>query len=546
MLAASNITSHDSSLDYASLPSGMRERLALLITTSMVASYWMGNELSIYLTYWTDQYYSPIITGISGIIFVAIFTTFFFIAYPLTIILRRTIPLPDDISAICVELCKSRGLRKVKFYLTDDLLTQNAFAYGLPGRRAICLGGGLKLVFRKNRALFSAVVLHELSHLRHGDIYVVYICKALTNVLTYALGLDILIHLLMISKVNTLDISLIWEVIIPLFVWGLTMGFFVILVNLEYRAVLRLRELYADADATQYLIDSQVRLTSEVQVGFVKKLLSYHPSSMERFKVLSDPSIILHDSPSVVFLSGYYFGFFGQIIGYFGIYPQMYSNLVTTSGQIDFLSMTWIDVINYFIWLAVVLVPLSVIASQAVRIALLQSLYPVSATKHVMRCIGFPFILSIGAFTGFFANPIYLSQLMYGFVDPSAVSFFGRFKLTFVYCMCYFGVTVGNLTFWMCFTFFKPCRHYAMRLVTRIFLTANWTMLVAYSANIFLAFFMSDLDLKIFLGNEYTRTYLICGFILVFFAATIPLILYVGLSGRYQNNTHLLERDISI
>jgi hypothetical protein len=54
--------------------------------------------------------------------------------------------LETPLRLLCLEVPELVGVRNVHFLVTDDLLQQDAVAFGLPGGRRICLGGGMGLV----------------------------------------------------------------------------------------------------------------------------------------------------------------------------------------------------------------------------------------------------------------------------------------------------------------------------------------------------------------------------------------------------------------
>lgn len=160
-------------------------------------------------------------------------------------------------------------------------------AFGGPTRRELALAGGLIPLSVRDRPAFRAIVLHELSHLRNGDVDLSY----------YAIGLW---RALLVVAIAPFLLALAEEVIAdPGFL--VTIGWrFVVLVPLVYvirSAILRARE--HDADVRASTREPEIRrvlaaaAAREPRHSKLRRLFAWHPSTAHRVDVIDDPSPLL-------------------------------------------------------------------------------------------------------------------------------------------------------------------------------------------------------------------------------------------------------------
>ncbi len=139
------------------------------------------------------------------------------------------------------ELCREAHLETAPVFLWDPL---NPAIYGLAlgrwGRYYIVISGGLVTRFYTDRPVFRAVVLHELAHLRNGDV-----SRAYFTVAVWRAFLVVVLGALLAVQLWYLNTS-------PLTVATLTVGVAALtgLVYVIRNGVLRARELYADVRAS--------------------------------------------------------------------------------------------------------------------------------------------------------------------------------------------------------------------------------------------------------------------------------------------------------
>lgn len=206
---------------------------------------------------------------------------------------QRLIPLTADdapeVVAALAMLSKAAGLTRPPQFVWNPLNgSAVGLAFGRRGRYYVALTGGLVTRFYTDRAAFEAVVLHELGHIRNGDVDKAYLAISLWQSFVIVgllpLGASIVIGHDMGSILNDVWI-LGWRV-------AALAGFVYLLRN----AVLRSRETYADLRAATWggSIDPLTRALGSVgdhrRIGFERwrNALEVHPSRESRRQALTD------------------------------------------------------------------------------------------------------------------------------------------------------------------------------------------------------------------------------------------------------------------
>ncbi|MFF4579564.1 M48 family metalloprotease [Streptomyces sp. NPDC001389] len=152
-----------------------------------------------------------------------------------------------ELSAYLTALLRETGVRARVAFLTEPLdPTVAALAFGRAGRRQVLLSGGLLALYGRDRPAFRAVVLHELAHIRNRDLDIGF----LTLIVWRAcgppmLGAVALALFLAPTVADTVQLA-------ALALFACQMGLLGVLVTLLTRAVLRSRELYADARVCEW------------------------------------------------------------------------------------------------------------------------------------------------------------------------------------------------------------------------------------------------------------------------------------------------------
>lgn len=206
---------------------------------------------------------------------------------------RRLVPLSiqdvPDIIPVIEDLSRQAGLRSPPVFVWNPLNgAPVGIAFGRVGRHYVAVTGGLVTRFYSDRAAFDAVVLHELGHLRNGDVDKTYLALSLWQAFVL-LGLVPLSGTL-ISAPSVADAAqegwiLAWRIV------ALTA-----LVYLVRNAVLRSRETYADLRAAQsegstQTMDRVLGATHEETrsgLGRWRDTFALHPSRAARRQALRD------------------------------------------------------------------------------------------------------------------------------------------------------------------------------------------------------------------------------------------------------------------
>ncbi|WP_318212214.1 M48 family metallopeptidase [Streptomyces sp. SJL17-1] len=152
-----------------------------------------------------------------------------------------------ELAAAVTGLLSGTGVRARVTFLADPLdPTISALAFGRAGRRQVVLSGGLIALYDRDRAAFRAVVLHELAHIRNRDIDIGF----LTLIAWRTFGPP----MLMVTAVAVLLAPAMFgpEQIASIVVFAVLLGLMGLLVTLLSSAVLRSRELYADARVCEW------------------------------------------------------------------------------------------------------------------------------------------------------------------------------------------------------------------------------------------------------------------------------------------------------
>ncbi|WP_024805268.1 M48 family metalloprotease [Nocardia sp. BMG51109] len=150
------------------------------------------------------------------------------------------------------DLVAVAGLRSAPRFVVDPTATSaGAVVFGRTRRATVCLHGGLVAARSARPERFRAVVLHELAHIRNGDITLTYATVAMWRVFLVAvLAPYTVLHIAALAQPNLAPGET------PALVRNLALAvFLVLLVYLARSDVLRSREIYADLAAVQWGAD---------------------------------------------------------------------------------------------------------------------------------------------------------------------------------------------------------------------------------------------------------------------------------------------------
>jgi Zn-dependent protease with chaperone function len=209
---------------------------------------------------------------------------------------------PEDASDILKrmhELARVIGLRQTPAFVWNPLDSSvSGLAFGRRGKYSVAITGGLATRFVSAPDEFDAVVLHEMSHLRNGDVSKTYFAVALWRAYVIAgllpFGLSLCLSLASFGTA----FDLFWRIAV-----------LTLLVFLTRNSILRSRELYADARAVQFE-DIQPALSRVLakapQASFsrLRRLFAMHPTGNQRMEAARSGTPLFRASAGTVFMAG--------------------------------------------------------------------------------------------------------------------------------------------------------------------------------------------------------------------------------------------------
>jgi Zn-dependent protease with chaperone function len=208
---------------------------------------------------------------------------------------RRLTPLgladsPELVACLndLVGVAGLAGMAKAPVFLLEPANPAvGGTAFGRRGREYVCLTGGLVTKFSTDLPVFRAVVLHELAHLRNGDVTMTYLAVAVWRAFVIATLLPLVWFVAPLAW-SGLAAELGWRVV------ALTA-----LVYFARNAVLRVREFHADATAASWDGDGHAwrgvlaDLPSRQGTGWRwLRWLRAHPRPADRRHAADDPGVL--------------------------------------------------------------------------------------------------------------------------------------------------------------------------------------------------------------------------------------------------------------
>ncbi|MFD9428761.1 MULTISPECIES: M48 family metallopeptidase [unclassified Streptomyces] len=212
-----------------------------------------------------------------------------------------------ELSVYLAGLLEESGVRARVSFLTEPLNPAvHALAFGRVGQRRVLLSGGLLTLYTRDRAAFRSIVFHELAHIRNRDLDIAFL-----TLILWRASMPTLLVLTAIGAPASLYLGSA-ALAAPVLAFGVQLPLLAVLVTLLKNAVLRSRELYADARVTEWegSADGLSRLfggrpedpsrpgrTGATATGPVpgpgpgpglRELLSVHPSAARRLTALAD------------------------------------------------------------------------------------------------------------------------------------------------------------------------------------------------------------------------------------------------------------------
>lgn len=189
------------------------------------------------------------------------------------------------------ELAMRAGLHRMPRVMLGSAKQADAFSYGSPERYRIALPRAVVAKWR-NRAMFDALVLHELSHIRNRDVSLSWLTRGVMYAVVPVLALPLLVGAA--TGVFSLFPDYIWRAaVLAALVWAIS------------AALLRSREHDADLRAAGLLgqtttLVGLLGLARPQATDWWRRVRANHPAPSARTQVLAQPGI----AAAVRFLDG--------------------------------------------------------------------------------------------------------------------------------------------------------------------------------------------------------------------------------------------------
>ncbi|MEC3976973.1 M56 family metallopeptidase [Amycolatopsis sp. H20-H5] len=208
--------------------------------------------------------------------------------------------LAQKLSGPLAELATKAGLRAAPRFLLDPAsMRAGGVAFGRRKHMYVCLDIGLVALLDRDRESFDAIVLHELAHVRNGDVLTTYATLAVWRSFLFVVLLPYVLTVLDPPLLSTdplrvpdfvanLGSSVTWSLFVRV-------ALLVVLAYLARTAVLRSRERFADALVAQWTetSDPYQALTQRPRHRRVLRWITIHPSRAARVAAMEDPKSLL-------------------------------------------------------------------------------------------------------------------------------------------------------------------------------------------------------------------------------------------------------------
>lgn len=230
---------------------------------------------------------------VAGLALIVGLTLVMYLLHPRWIRWRRklvALELDDaaEVMTYLRDLSREAGLRRPPAFLCDPLDSSiSGYAFGRRGRYAIALSGGLVTRFHTDRPAFRTIVLHELAHLRNRDVDITFLAVSVWYAFVIGALLPYGAYIVRTMDSNT---GSVWYSRVALSALILAA-----LVYLTRNALLRVRELYADARAAEWEgstgpLRRVLGALPPPKTGRWLDLVRVHPSPAARCRGLEDRS----------------------------------------------------------------------------------------------------------------------------------------------------------------------------------------------------------------------------------------------------------------
>jgi Zn-dependent protease with chaperone function len=317
-------------LNVSRLPSGSGAQFLSLVATTIMATIVIGQYFGMHDHFATYVYcvfhpgcIASTSNGIVALPLICILSCTFYIIHPWQQAKSfgeyETLKDPDPLRAAVLELASTMGTRVDRVLVDRDILNNNALAFGIWKQQTVLLGRGFYLMLKANPGEFQARMGHELGHIKNGDVSLAFWARGIVfafglfaittavNIVGSTAWHAVKISLFLLSSLYAYDyfwtnqfsvLKLFYEGEAFAFVTTIPIVvFFSLIVFLEYRAFLRIREILADAQATLW-VDGRIvekalsfRYKPNIYARFASycNVISAHPSQLRRIRAIREP-----------------------------------------------------------------------------------------------------------------------------------------------------------------------------------------------------------------------------------------------------------------
>ncbi|MGW2080598.1 M48 family metalloprotease [Streptomyces sp. NPDC001939] len=228
----------------------------------------------------------------------------------------RLVPVRDpELLQLLAELSRTAGLGPVqapKFVMDPVAATPSAVVFGRWRSYTVSLHGGLIARRVTDPEGFRTVVLHELAHIRNGDVTIAYATDALWRAFALVILLPYTVQCIYPWPGQTAPGAVVelwrtrWESGLQGVVHPMVLAAVVLLARAD---VLRTRELYADLDAARWAGARKLPGSSvEPRRGALARFAALwrtHPAWSERAESLLDPAALFGIRAITMFLTAF-------------------------------------------------------------------------------------------------------------------------------------------------------------------------------------------------------------------------------------------------
>ncbi len=342
------------------LPTGTNVYFLILLISSVMVALWSGQFLpgpEYFTTPFAAQFQVGLYStynGIYGVAILALLGTIFFLYHSRR---QRSVfgpsreltpqhPLWDRLN----QLSQQSGVKLSAALHDEDITNTDAVAFGFARGRTILMGRGMLLLSLRRPSNFMARVAHEFGHFKNGDIKYAFLSRSLLQanlvlmvtvavwlcfqpirviVMQYYLatspmgGLPGVAPKLFFTMKGTFWLRYWWnQTLGSLSITAPVFAFWALLLFLEYRSLLRTREILADARAAQWigsdaLLDALTGGKPPPRPSVKDRLyemFSAHPLVSQRVNVVLQPHQVLNPSLLRFLFLGYFYSLTNYLI----------------------------------------------------------------------------------------------------------------------------------------------------------------------------------------------------------------------------------------